>query len=75
MGQPVRGRLEVKEGSLTGHKVEFMFNPGEYSISKANKWELKANKSGNVPNWEFGGGDPRQMQLELFFDLATCRVK
>ena len=75
MGQPVRGRLEVKEGSLTGHKVEFMFNPTEYSISKANKWELKANKSGNVPKWEFGGGDPRQLQLELFFDSYLPRDK
>jgi contractile injection system tube protein len=78
MGQPTRGKLVVQEGSLEGKSegtVEFMFNPTEYSISKSNKWDLKANKSGNVPKWEFGGGDPRQLQLELFFDSYLPRDK
>ena len=70
MGLPTRGKLVVQEGALTDKAVEFMFNPTEYSISKANKWELKAAKSGNVPKWEFGGGDPRTLQLELFFDTS-----
>src|SRR5437867_1300711 len=47
-----------------------MFNPTEYSITKTNKWEPKANKSGNVPKWEFGGGDPRSLALELLFDTS-----
>src|SRR5512135_214907 len=68
MGTPTRGKLEVQEGSMTGQAVEFMFNPGEYSITKANKWEQKAGKGTNVPKWEFSGGDPRTMQIELFFD-------
>lgn len=58
---------------MNGQKVEFMFNPGEYSITKGNKWELKAAKGNNVPKWEFSGGDPRTMQLELFFDSYLPR--
>jgi hypothetical protein len=70
MGQLIRGHLEVNEqgATLNHQRVDFMFNPTEYAISKTNKWEPKANKSGNVPKWEFSGGDPRQMTIELFFD-------
>jgi hypothetical protein len=75
MGQLFKGHIEVNQqgASLNGQKVEFMFNPGEYSIAKNNKWEPKANKSGNVPKWEFAGGDPRQMTIELFFDSYLPR--
>jgi hypothetical protein len=75
MGQLFRGHLEVnqKGATLNGKKVDFMFNPTEYSIVKNNKWEAKANKSGNVPKWEFAGGDPRQMTIELFFDSYLPR--
>ncbi len=73
MGQLIRGRLVVEEGSLQGQSVEFMFNPTEYTISKSNQWNLKANKSGNVPKWEFGGGEPRQLQVELFFESYLPR--
>ncbi len=70
MGKLFNGYLKVNDprSGLNGQKVEFMFNPSEYSIAKSNKWEMKANKSGNVPKWEFGGGDPRQMTIELFFN-------
>jgi len=75
MAQTFRGYLEVNDpkSSLKGQKVDFMFNPTEYSISKTNRWDPKANKSGNVPKWEFGGGDPRQMSIELFFDSYLPR--
>src|SRR5438552_3729002 len=77
MGQLTKGRIEVQEGSLEGHKVEFMFNPTEYSVSKSNTWNSKANKGGNVPKLEFGGGEPRQLTLELFFNtyMAPPAVK
>jgi hypothetical protein len=75
MGQLFKGHLEVNQqgASLNGQKVEFMFNPGEYQVSKSNRWEMHANKSGNVPNWEFSGGEPRQMSIELFFDSYLRR--
>jgi len=75
MGQLFHGHLEVNQSgaSLNGQKVEFMFNPTEYSVAKTNRWEAKANKSGNVPKWEFNGGDPRQITVELFFDSYLPR--
>jgi hypothetical protein len=75
MNRPIRGYLEVNEAesSLHGKRVEFMFNPTEYAITKSNRWTTNANKSGNVPLWEFGGGDPRQMTIELFFDSYLPR--
>jgi contractile injection system tube protein/LysM domain-containing protein len=70
MGLPTRGQLMAQEGSLKGKFVAFMFNPTEYSIAKANKWENKGNKSSNVPKWEFGGGEPRTLQVALQFDTS-----
>lgn len=72
MGKPCRGELIAIEG---GHgKVEFMFNPTEYIISKTNDWTTKANKGRNVPKYEFAGGKPRTLQLELFFDTSLSRA-
>jgi hypothetical protein len=78
-GELSRGSLRVIEGELSGDKSEgilkFMFNPTEYTISKANSWSPKANKGKNVPQWEFTGGDPRVLQLELFFDSTSQDAK
>ena len=73
MGQLAKGSLECREGSLSGQKVEFMFNPTEYSISKSNTWNKEPSVSRNVSNLKFGGGDPRQLTLELFFDSYLSR--
>lgn len=75
MAQPQRGKLVAQEGSLKDTSVEFMFNPTEYTIAKTTKWEMKGNKSANVPKWEFGGGDPRALQMELFFDASLPNDK
>ena len=70
MAQLSRGKIVAQEGSNKDKSVDFMFNPTEYSIAKTNKWENKGNKSANVPKWEFGGGDPRTLQMELLFDTS-----
>jgi hypothetical protein len=68
-----RGRLVALEGDQRGNAVKFMFNPTEYSVTKRNTWNYQAKKAGNVPTWEFGGGGPRELQLELFFDTSLPR--
>lgn len=71
MGQYISGQLVVTEGELVntdGGTLTFMVNPTELTISKSNSWNHTYQKGRNVPKWEFKGGDPRQMQLELFFD-------
>jgi hypothetical protein len=71
MAKPSKGRLVVLEGDLANSEegtLEFFYNPTEYSISKSNSWQTKANKGHNVHKYEFAGGEPRQLQMELFFD-------
>ncbi|MFN8499772.1 MAG: LysM peptidoglycan-binding domain-containing protein [Anaerolineae bacterium] len=70
MGKVTHGSLTAKEGEYDGQSVEFMFNPTEYTVSKTNTWTWQNKKTGNVPHWDFGGGEPRQLQLELFFDTS-----
>lgn len=51
----------------SGDRVKCLFNPKEYTFSKQNNW--KDQQTGkNVPQIEFGGGQPATLQMELFFD-------
>lgn len=52
----------------TNERIEFLFNPTEYSLSKANNWDAEAIIGFDVPPTEFQGGDPTTLDLELFFD-------
>lgn len=52
----------------TDEKIECMFRPKEYSLSKTNTWNKKDVKEGNVPKFEFGGGQAATLTMELFFD-------
>jgi hypothetical protein len=65
-----KGSLESTEPAGDTIKLTFRFNPKEYTISKSNTWsEAKDAKSGsNTPHLTFGGGQPKQMKLQLFFD-------
>ncbi len=65
MANPEKGFIE---GIGTGIKVEFLFNPTKYSISKTNNWNSHDTKGENVAPLEFGGGGNRELKLDLFFD-------
>ncbi|HEX5546947.1 MAG TPA: hypothetical protein VFX24_06010 [Ktedonobacterales bacterium] len=51
-----------------GSPIECMFNPKEYSFSKRNQWTAGKSKGSNMPQLEFGGGQPATLQMQLFFD-------
>ncbi|MBE0480421.1 MAG: LysM peptidoglycan-binding domain-containing protein [Dehalococcoidia bacterium] len=53
---------------ITDEKIPCMFRPNEYTLTKTNTWNKKDVKEGNVPKLEFGGGQPINMTMELFFD-------
>ena len=55
-----------------GDPITCLFNPKEYSISKTSSWTKKQNSS-SIPNLQYGGGEPRKLSLDLFFD-ATDEV-
>lgn len=51
--------------------IECLFNPKEYSIVKKNKWSPSKTSGTNVPQQQFGGGDPATLTMQLFFDTYT----
>ena len=52
----------------TSSRIEFTFNPTEYSLSKSNGWNQKPIVGFNVSPVQFTGGNPTQLKLDLFFD-------
>jgi hypothetical protein len=52
-----------------GDPITCLFNPKEYSISKTSSWTKKQNSS-SIPNLQYGGGEPRKLSLDLFFDAS-----
>jgi predicted Zn-dependent protease len=56
-----------------GRPIECMFNPKEYAFAKQNSWTLGKTKASNVPQLEFGGGQPTTLQLQLFFDTYAAK--
>lgn len=51
-----------------GEKLSCWFNPSEYTVSKTNKWQPEHVVGEGTPTTQFGGGDPRKISLDLFFD-------
>jgi hypothetical protein len=51
-----------------GLKVEFLFNPKEYKITRQVGWEGGRQKGTNVPEVEFSSGKPRTLTLSIFAD-------
>ncbi|MBX0331210.1 LysM peptidoglycan-binding domain-containing protein [Oscillochloris sp. ZM17-4] len=51
-----------------GPPIACHFNPNEYSFSKQNSWTIVSTGGSNVPQVEFGGGQPAQLQMQLLFD-------
>ncbi len=54
-----------KGGGIT---ISCMFNPFEYTVSKANSYEEKSKNNSDVPHVEFKKGGPQTLKLSLTFD-------
>jgi len=54
-----------------GNEIQCWFNPTQYSISKSNTWNVKpvVGKKG-PPKAQFGGGQPKELSLDLLFDAS-----
>lgn len=53
----------------TKDRIDCLFNPTEYTISKTNSWKQGRVVGKNVPKVEFTGGEARTLSMELFFDV------
>jgi hypothetical protein len=62
----VKAMIKVEGGS----EINALFNPTEYSISKGNDWKFEAVKGKSLPKPKFGGGKPRELQVNLLLDQS-----
>jgi nucleoid-associated protein YgaU len=63
---PQKAMIKPKDG---GAPLACRFNPREVSISKSATWQKTAARAAKTaPTPEFTGTQPRQLQMELFFD-------
>jgi hypothetical protein len=53
---------------ITNDKVDFMFNPYEFTISKSVQWDVDATGGVDEPPSKFKRGDARTISLTLHFD-------
>jgi nucleoid-associated protein YgaU len=72
-GSQARGTTSLAKATIVnkdkgGPPITCLFNPKEYAFTKSNKWTTGDTKGTNVPQLEFGGGQPATLQLQLFFD-------
>lgn len=64
-----KGSLETVKEEGPPIKVAFLFNPKEYSISKQNTWSTpESNMGADTTVLHFGGGQPKGLKMQLFFD-------
>ncbi len=65
--QFVKAEIEI-EGR--GSPIPVYFNPTEYSISKSNEWKYDKVTGNSFPKAQFGGGNPRELTLNLLLDAS-----
>ena len=61
-----RAQLEIEGGS----PIDCWFNPSQYSIGKANTWTTRPAVGASLPSTQFGGGNARELSVELLFDAG-----
>ncbi len=66
MGELVKAVIETLQG--TKRTVKALFNPKEYTLSKSVSWNQHKNAATDFPNMQFTTGQPKKLQVDLFFD-------
>src|SRR5262245_15004791 len=59
-------KLKLKNED-SGEEFFVLFNPSEYSIDAAVKWEEQA-KRGQKPELQYTGSERKKLAMDLFFD-------
>ena len=62
------GYVKAKLAIEGGETIQVLFNPTEYTITKGNNWTFDPIKGNSLPKGKFGGGKPREMQVNLLLD-------
>lgn len=56
------------DGIAANRRIEALFNPKEYAISKSVPWNPQATAGLDAPEMQFTTGQGESLDLELFFD-------
>jgi nucleoid-associated protein YgaU len=65
MGEALIINMDQSGGSAG---IKCKFKPKEYAFTKQNTWTPSKAKGKNVPPFDFGGGQPAKLTMQLFFD-------
>ena len=65
-----QGYVKAKLAIEGGDTIQVLFNPTEYTITKGNNWTFDPIKGNSLPKGKFGGGKPREMQVNLLLDQS-----
>ena len=55
-------------------KIMAQFNPNKLVFAKTVQWEQKSAKERDVPELQFKNGQPRSLNLDLFFDTYDSEL-
>jgi hypothetical protein len=61
-------KVDDSGNPVEGEAVDFMFNPFEFTITKANTWTENKRDGKNVPEVTFSHGGAATVSLTLHFD-------
>jgi hypothetical protein len=64
------GYVKAKLAIEGGETIQALFNPTEFTITKANDWKFDPVKGTSLPAGKFGGGKPRDMKVNLLLDQS-----
>ena len=66
-----RAQLKIEGGG----EIPCWFNPKEYTVSKSNEWTVKPVVGAALPTAQFGGGQARELSLDLLFDASDSATR
>lgn len=66
MTAPVKAFLKTEKNE----QIDFLFNPAELTITKANSWAAPEKKGGNTPELRFQSGQPGTLTLSITLDTT-----
>jgi len=66
MTAPVKAFFKTEKNE----QIDFLFNPAELTITKANDWKPAEKKGGNAPELRFQGGQSGTLALSITLDTT-----